>query len=126
MASIGGFTMDILNLAGSGAGAMSQVVTDVSRPGTDGRAYQLMGKKPTQAAYESLKREASGTGIASTFASYRALVGTVVALVDGMGTSRQVLILDVRRIEERQAALIVGAGSGNWFLRCIWTVEQVT
>lgn len=122
MASIAGISFSLLNLASDGAGAQGMEVEDVTRTGTNGKAYRQTGERPNISSYRSVH----GYGAASTrktaIASYRALKGTAGQLVKDDGTTFNVLIRDVRVQGEPTVDLVVGL-DGVYMLEALWDLE---
>lgn len=123
MASIGGQTFSVLNIAGGASAFASEESEDVTRPGTDGEGKRIGGRRSGRVVYEAVSDFSSAAGLRSARTTYGGMRSTVQTLVDSLGNSYQVWVEDVEVLRERRCAVYSGGGGGPWELRTRWTVE---
>jgi hypothetical protein len=119
--SIGSVTFVMLNLV-QGEGSEATVTEEISRPGTRGNAFRVLGARGGVVEYESLRDCTTAAGLKTTFESYRALMGTVRTLTDSHGNAYTVFVQDVQKTSEKRMSLVVGGNGGEWILRARWRV----
>lgn len=124
MASIAGISFSLLNLASDGAGAQGIDVEDVTRTGTNGKAYRQIGERPGVSSYRSVHGYSAASTRKTAIASYRAVKGTTGQLVKDDGTTFTVLIRDVRVQRENIADIVVGL-DGVYMLEALWDLEVI-
>ncbi len=125
MASICGISFSLLNLASDGAGDQGMQLEDITRTGTNGKRYRQIGERPGTSSYTSLVGFSSASGRSTAIDSYRASKGTTGQLVKEDGTTKNVIVLDVRITDERTADVVVGL-DGKYILGAMWELEVLS
>ena len=108
---------------------MGRTLEEITRPAVDGVSFRLEAKRSEPVSLVSLIDLADAAAAVTKLAAYQALIGTLVTVVDGHGQSHtNVMVRDVRPLEQRHSPMIVGglnvspAGAGIK-LACQWTVQ---
>ena len=124
MASLGGETFATLRARQVVAPA-GNVTQEVTRAGTDGRAFLVLGKRAPRGEYETLANFPTANSRLSAKRDYKDFQGTVQTLVRDDGTTTSVFVHEVRITRETVAGLVVGPmGSGPYMLGATWVLEE--
>lgn len=111
MASIGGIT--VTTWRGS-LDPTGQTVEEITRPGVSGHAYATRGKRAMEGLVRTIIDVTSAAAIETTRAAVKALQGTSVTVIDGVGnTINNVVVEQVRIISTRAVASAVGGINGT-------------
>ena len=95
----------------------------VDRPGTNGYAFDHLGKKGQGITQRTRQWVATLSAANSADDTYRALQGTLVTVIDDMGrTVNNVKVLDVRVLQVQQLLDSIPAGS-NYEIIAEWLLQ---
>ncbi len=115
-------TVEFIALNGEidGAGTM---VTEISRPAADGRAFRIVGTKGGEFSLVSIADVASASDAKTLLATYKAMQGTICTITKSGGQAHTYfLCLNVRPLGRRQVAGAVGGlVGGTWIVEAEWT-----
>lgn len=125
MATIG--AQSFIRLIGPPLMPMIERYETITRPNVDGVAYKERGKGNEAVELESLTECQDAAGVTNAIAAYKALVGTVVTVVDDAGRSiTNVFVEEMRPLSQKA---FIGAVGGTYtsgvHLRCIWRLRMV-
>lgn len=106
------------NLAGMKAAS-------ITRPGVDGEALWLLGKRGDNYALTSISLCTSLAAVGAAITAYKAMEQSVVTYVDDLGnTYYNQLVANVRPVEQRQVLGATTAGVTH-VLTCEWTLRSI-
>jgi len=103
---------------------------EITRPGVVGVAYRQVGKRGDPFTVQTLVDVASAASAQTLIRGYKALQGTVVPVIDGIGNAwPYVLVMGVRPNQPKYAAAMQGGLSGSWtgyLIECTWTLQIIS
>ncbi len=126
MSTIGGYT--VLTLTGPQIVPTAETVEDISRAAQDGHAYRTMGKRAPAVQVRTFMDFATATSAQTIVASYRALQGTLITVVDDHSvTTTSVMVEAVENIQIRRVAKSAGGtANATQTVTALWTLRAIS
>lgn len=103
-------------------------VEELTRPGTDGQAYRLLGKRGVDQQITTITDLNSVTEADTFLANYRALIGTHVTVTDAVGESYSTMFVkSVVKVRQQNTGRCTGGpntSNPHALLTCAWVLQS--